>query len=85
LNFDLAFETGAWKIRGVQMFVEMSMTRESLQPAERRLPSRPLCPNCGRSMHLDRVTARKGGLPELRSYKCGECGVWASEAAEATN
>jgi hypothetical protein len=42
----------------------------------------PLCPNCGRPMHLTRITPRSGGLPEMRTYKCGECGVWANEAAE---
>jgi len=61
----------------------MLLTRQSLQPAEAPIVSRPLCPNCGRAMHLDRVTKR-GGLPELRSFKCGECGVWANQAADAT-
>jgi len=60
----------------------MLVMRDSLQPSERPVVSRPLCPNCGRPMHLDRVTPRTGGLPELRSFKCGECGLWANEAAE---
>jgi len=61
----------------------MLMTRELLPSGGDRIASRPLCPNCGRPMHLDRITPRTGGLPDLRSYKCGECGLWANQAAEA--
>jgi len=61
----------------------MLVTRHSLQPAKAPVLSRPLCPNCGRPMHLDRVTPRNGRVPELHSFKCGECGVWASEAADS--
>jgi len=39
----------------------------------------PLCPNCGRSMSLERTTPRSG-LPDLCVFKCGECGVWLSES-----
>jgi len=42
---------------------------------------RPPCPNCGRSMHLTRTTPRTGGLPDLRTFSCGECGVCSTEAA----
>ena len=42
---------------------------------------RPPCPNCGRSMHLTRTTPRTGGLADLRTFSCGECGVWSTEAA----
>ncbi|MBV1697462.1 MAG: hypothetical protein KGK33_14485 [Hyphomicrobiales bacterium] len=42
---------------------------------------RPLCPNCGRPMHVSRTTAKgAGGQPALRTYGCGECGVWVTEA-----
>ena len=41
---------------------------------------RPLCPNCGRSKHLTRTMPRTGGLPDLRTFSCGECGVWSTEA-----
>jgi len=60
----------------------MLMTRELLRSGDDRIASRPLCPNCGRPMHLDRITPRTGGLPGLHSYKCGECGVWTNKAAE---
>jgi len=43
--------------------------------------ARPLCPNCGRPMHVSRTTAETGGQPALRTYGCGECGVWVTEAA----
>jgi len=42
----------------------------------------PACPNCGRSMHLARVAPRPEGLSELRIYRCGECGVSLTEAAD---
>jgi hypothetical protein len=43
--------------------------------------ARPLCPNCGRPMHVSRTTKSTGGQPALRTYGCGECGVWVTEAA----
>jgi hypothetical protein len=43
---------------------------------------RPACPNCGRSMHLSRITAATDALPDLRTFRCGECGVWLTEAAD---
>jgi predicted RNA-binding Zn-ribbon protein involved in translation (DUF1610 family) len=52
------------------------------RPSTGRFTVRPACPNCGRSMHLTRTTSRTGGLPELRTYGCGECGVWVTEAAD---
>jgi ribosomal protein L37AE/L43A len=42
----------------------------------------PACPNCGRSMHLARVAPRPEGLTELRIYRCGECGVSLTQAAD---
>jgi transposase-like protein len=44
--------------------------------------TRPACPNCGRSMHLARVSPRSDGLSDLRVYRCGECGVSLAEAAD---
>lgn len=41
----------------------------------------PLCPNCGRPMHISRTITGKGEQPALRTYGCGECGVWITEAA----
>jgi hypothetical protein len=55
--------------------------QETKQPAGTRTIVRPACPNCGRTMHLARSTPRAGGLPDLRTFSCGECGVWATEAA----
>jgi transposase-like protein len=40
------------------------------------------CPSCGRSMRLTRSTPR-AGLPDLQTFKCGECYVWLSESADA--
>jgi hypothetical protein len=34
-------------------------------------------------MHLTRITSETGGLSPLRTYSCGECGVWVTEAVEA--
>ncbi len=42
--------------------------------------ARPLCPNCGRPMHVSRTTKSTGGQSALRTYGCGECGVWVTEA-----
>jgi transposase-like protein len=50
--------------------------------AGRALTVGPACPNCGRSMHLARMAPRSEGVAELRVYRCGECGVSLSEAAD---
>jgi transposase-like protein len=42
---------------------------------------RPACPNCGRSMHVSRITPGTDGLPDAATFRCGECGVWLTEAA----
>lgn len=42
---------------------------------------RPACPNCGRSMHLKRTSKSADGSTELRTFACGECGVYLTEAA----
>jgi len=51
-------------------------------PVGDRIKHRPACPNCGRPMHLIRTTPRAGGLSDLRTYSCGECGVGATLAAD---
>ncbi len=53
----------------------------SVQSVGDRVTMRPLCPNCGRPMHLARITPGSAGLPDLRTYGCGECGVWVTQAA----
>lgn len=39
-----------------------------------------LWPNCGRPMHLT-IPPRAGGVSDLRTFRCGECGVSLTEAA----
>ncbi len=56
------------------------------QTSTRRVDSgftlRPACPNCGRPMHVARMTPGTNGLPDLGTFRCGECGVWVTEAAD---
>jgi len=40
------------------------------------------CPSCGRAMHLARTTPQAGKVSDLSVFKCGECGVWLSEASD---
>jgi transposase-like protein len=44
----------------------------------------PACPSCGRALRLSRVTPGTGGLADLRTYACRECGVWVTEADNRT-
>ncbi len=60
----------------------MLMTQNSLRPTGNPITAGPGCPNCGRSMHLSRTAPRTDGLSDLRVYRCGECGVSLSEAAD---
>jgi predicted RNA-binding Zn-ribbon protein involved in translation (DUF1610 family) len=59
----------------------MLTIQNSSRPAGNPITHGPGCPNCGRSMHLARITPREEGLPDLHIYRCGECGVSLSEAA----
>lgn len=59
----------------------MLTTENVMRPVVNRIAGRPLCPNCGRPMHLTRMTPATGSVPDLRTYGCGECGVWLTEAA----
>jgi hypothetical protein len=34
------------------------------------------CPNCGRTMQLQRSAADSAGICEIHSYGCAECGLW---------
>ncbi len=58
----------------------MAAMQETIRSVGRHIVGRPLCPNCGRSMHLTRITPATIGVPGLRTYGCGECGVWVTEA-----
>jgi hypothetical protein len=60
----------------------MLVTQSMMQPVSNRLGCRPLCPNCGRPMHLARITPGTDGLADVHTFGCGECGVWATEAAK---
>jgi hypothetical protein len=54
----------------------MFPTRQWVWPAVDQTTVPPLCPNCGRLMHLDRVVEENTGFSE-RTFRCGEC--WATE------
>ena len=41
----------------------------------------PPCPSCGRSMHLALSGRCSDALSDVGVFKCGECGVWATESA----
>jgi hypothetical protein len=53
------------------------------RPAGNPIKAGPLCPNCGRSMHLARIAPQPGGQTELNIFRCGECGVSLVEAADS--
>jgi ribosomal protein L37AE/L43A len=52
------------------------------RPAAAPIKAGPLCPNCGRSMHLARVSPRSEGLSDIHIFRCGECGVSLAQAAD---
>jgi hypothetical protein len=58
----------------------MLATQEWMRPVGHHVTVRPACPNCGRSMHLTRITLGTGGVPDLGTFNCGECGVSVTEA-----
>ena len=52
-----------------------SETRELIRRGGEPTRGRP-CPNCGRPMHLSPGGDQpRGVFPDLRRYRCGECGV----------
>ena len=52
---------------------------------EERPTWRQACPSCGRPMELTRTIPGSPGLSEMQTYGCKECGVWVTEANDATN
>ncbi len=60
----------------------MLAIQNSLRPAGYPVTAGPACPNCGRAMHLARIAPRSEGLPDLHIYRCGECGVSLTQAAD---
>jgi len=57
------------------------LAQHSAHSLDGHIAPRPACPNCGRSMHLKRTSKAADSLPELRTFACGECGVYVTEAA----
>jgi len=60
----------------------MLVVQNLSRPVGDPITAGPACPNCGRSMHLARIAPRPEGLTELRVYRCGECGVSLTQAAD---
>ena len=47
-------------------------------------PPRPLtCFGCARPMKFVRRTLRFGGLPDLITFECRECGEWHTEEGQS--
>ena len=61
--------------------VHTSETRELMRRGSEPI-LRPPCPNCGRPMHLSYSNSAYGVLPDVRRYRCGECGVSVTGAAD---
>ena len=57
----------------------MLATRELWRPLADHLTV--LCPNCGRPMHQT-IPLTASGVSDLRTFRCGECGVSLTEAPE---
>lgn len=60
----------------------MQAVQDLAQSAGDYMTMRPRCPSCGRPMHVGRTVTRAAGLPPLRSFSCGECGVSVTEDAD---
>ena len=41
------------------------------------------CPNCGRTMQLNRSVADTSGISGIESYGCAECGLWTTDFEDA--
>lgn len=60
----------------------MLSARETIQPFQQQTWAQPNpCPSCGRTMQLTKST---GGIAEIRSYGCAECGLWTMEECRRT-
>lgn len=72
LNFIQPFEYG------IERYA-MLLSREVVVPLSKpQWRQAHPCPNCGRTMQLFRSTAHTGGISEIRSFGCAECGLWTS-------
>ncbi len=59
------------------------LTMQNLsRPSGAPIHAGPLCPNCGRPMHLARIETRPEGQTDVHIFRCGECGVSLAEAAK---
>jgi hypothetical protein len=58
------------------------LASHEIRPVRDGIRGQPACPNCGRSMHLTRITPGASDRRNVRTFGCGECGVWATEAAD---
>jgi hypothetical protein len=63
------------------MLVIQKLMPQLMPPVDDAIAFHPACPNCGRLMSVSRLTPGTDGLPDLWTYKCGECGVCVTEAA----
>jgi predicted RNA-binding Zn-ribbon protein involved in translation (DUF1610 family) len=43
---------------------------------------RLVCPSCGRTLRLSRITSGTDSLPDQHTYSCQPCGVWVIESAD---
>jgi hypothetical protein len=43
----------------------------------------PVCPSCGKTLRLSRITPGTHNLPDQHTYRCQPCGVWVTEAADS--
>jgi transposase-like protein len=82
LNFNHAFENAQKSASSSKGSSMMLAIQDLLRQAGNPITAGPACPNCGRSMHLARIAPRSEGLSELRIFRCGECGVSLTEAAD---
>jgi ribosomal protein S27AE len=66
--------------RAIQVYT--SQTRELIRRNGETARMRP-CPNCGRPMHLSPGSDQPRTIfPDLRRYRCGECGVSVTDTAD---
>jgi hypothetical protein len=69
-------------IADVELIFRMAPARDALllcsmlssDPNSNLVECHGQCPKCGAAMRLVRVTPRLGALPELRTFRCTDCG-----------
>jgi len=63
------------KVRKATPWQSRAMDSDRFKPT-------PICPSCGKPMRFARAIPRIGGLSELRTYDCRDCGVAVTEQEE---